>query len=98
MEVEEITARCNNVIERGVPFPKMWESAFRSLSLNEIAKLSAKKVAVQESCLSDVCCHVLGQAKPVNALCEGASLQTGKLVALQCDGERVVHILCAQLY
>ena len=43
-ETEETTGRCNNVLERGVPIPDAWNTALRSLSLEEVAEASAKKI------------------------------------------------------
>ena len=58
-EASEVMARCNNVVERGVPLPEMWATAIRSLSLEEIAQASVEKIRREEPGLSDVSCRLL---------------------------------------
>ena len=43
-ETEETRAKCNYVLDRGVPSPDAWSTAFRSLSLEEVAAASAKQI------------------------------------------------------
>ena len=92
-EVAELTGRCNNVFERGVPFPESWATALRCLSLDEIAVTSAGKIRSQDQGLSDLRCEVLGRPKPLSA-----AGSIGKLVALASDGNRVSYFLCAPVH
>ena len=43
-ETQETTGRCNHVLERGVPIPDAWNTALRSLTLDEVAAASNKKI------------------------------------------------------
>ena len=90
-ETEETTGRCNNVLERGVPIPDAWSTAFRSLSLDEVAAASTKRICEKEPGLSYVECSGLGRAKaPTDS-------DVGKLVALSSNGARVSYFKCARI-
>ena len=38
----ETRVRCNNIVERGVPFPDRWKTALNCLALHETIRESAK--------------------------------------------------------
>ena len=90
-EVEETNAKCHHILDRGVPLPDAWSIALRSLSLDEVAAASTKKICHKEPGLSYVECCVLGHAKaPTNS-------DVGKLVALSSNGARVSYFKCARI-
>ncbi len=93
-EEATVTARTNNVAERGVPLPSHWRTAMQCLNLERLCETSAGKV--NDPDISNVRCSVLGQAKePQPPSADGAG--EGRTVALQADGARVVFILCAHV-
>ena len=95
-ETYEVAARCNHVVERGVPFPEHWRTAMQCLSLDELAQASAEKVC--DPGLSNVHCVFLGQARLLRPPCSESGVpETGKTVALQSGGERVVYLLVANV-
>ena len=96
-ETCDITARCNSVAEREVPFPDTWQTAVQCLSLDQIAEKSARNVREQEPSLTEVQCQVLGQVKPIPSVVDAASPSPGKSVALSVNGSRVVYLLCAHV-
>ena len=55
-EVADVTARCNNVCERGVPLPESWTTALKCLSLLRISHDTVEHIRSTERGLTDVSC------------------------------------------
>ena len=53
-ETEETWAKCNYILDKGVPLPGAWCTAFRCLSLEEIAAASTKSVRQTLSSCSEL--------------------------------------------
>ena len=85
----EVTARCNHVVERGIPFPDRWRTALKCLKLHDQVRECTGNV--MEFGASNVKCELLGQAK---IQCDD---RIGKTVALNNNGSRVVYLLCGHV-
>ena len=91
----DVTARCSNVVQRGVPLPAHWWTAMQCLNLGRRAEASMDNV--RDPSISDVRCSVLGQAKELQSPTSESEAVAGKTVALQMDGARAVFYLCAHV-
>ena len=91
-ETEETWARCNYILDKGVPLPGAWCTAFRHLSLEDIAAASMKSISEKEPGLTYVECCVLRHAKvPTES-------DVGKLADLSFDGARASYFKCARIW
>ena len=88
-DTSETTARCNNVVQRGVPFPDRWKNALKSTQLHQTMHKAAEGVASLG--ISDIACELVGQAKRVS------DESLGKVVALNVSGSRTLFLLCAKI-
>jgi hypothetical protein len=90
----DVTARTDNITERGVPLPPHWWTAMQCLSLERLCEASAANV--DDPGISNVQCAVIGQAKETQPPSPDG-VGEGRTVALQVDGVRVVFLLCAHV-
>jgi len=84
-DTHETTARCNNVVERGVPFPDRWKTVSNCLTLSDTVRESVKDVT--ELGASNVKCELLGQAQKV------MDDTIGKTIALNDHGSTKEKLL-----
>ena len=62
-ERSQVTARCDNVCESGVPLPETWKTALHHLTLLRLVEESVEHVRETEPRLSDLSCHIAGMPK-----------------------------------
>ena len=90
-----VKARCNHVLERGVPLPSPWRTTLRCLNLYVLAENAAKaaREGEEERRLHDARCLFLGQPKSSVLPPPDAELVPGATVRL----EHLEYLLCAHV-
>ena len=92
-----VEIRCDNVIQRGVTFPPLWNFAIQAWGLQAIADESAMAFA-QAFGFSNATCRILGMAKTHPIPDEGISDVPGSLVTLNAHRVGIEYLLCAQVH
>ena len=89
-----VKLRCDDVVRRGVPFPKHWHTALRCANLQAVGDEAAK--AARDELGGEIACKLLGVAKRTT-LPELGEHKPGSTVLLAGDGPRMAHLLCAHI-
>ena len=94
LETTLVQVKCGHAADRGVPFPKNWQTALRCSNLKAIADDAAK--AARDELGRDTDCKLLGVAKRTTPPEPGVH-EPGGTVMLSGECSRMAHLLCAKV-
>jgi len=87
-----VNVRCGHASDRGVPFPRTWQTALKCQQLVSLAQSAAEEARAEIG--RDVDCKVVGVVKGL-ASASSSEGTPGTILALESGVARIPYILCA---